>query len=73
MAREMISGKDLEKVSGGSIMFNEDNTTCGRNCTNQYKVKDYEGVINYIGQNCMRMSERQMLNDLENAGLLERL
>ena len=73
MAREIIDGKDLEKVSGGSIMFNADNTTCGRNCTNEYKVKDYEGVINYIGQNCMRMSERQMLKDLENAGLLERL
>ena len=71
MAREMINDIDIEQVAGGSIVFNADYTTCGHNCNNEYKVLDYEAVDAYIRANCLTMTERKMLNNMVELGLLE--
>ena len=69
----MIDDMDLEKVTGGSIVFNGDHTTCGRNRNDQYKVLDYTAVIKYIAENRHSMSEKTMLNNMLAAGLLSNL
>ena len=73
MEREVINDLDLDKVVGGSIVFNADHTTCGRNCNNQYKVLDYSAVLKYIGDNRNNMSEKSMINNMVAAGLLAKL
>ena len=73
MAREMINEMDVEKVTGGSIVFNGDHTTCGRDCNNQYKVNNYSAVIKYIAEHRHEMSERKMLNNMVSQGLLSSL
>lgn len=73
MERQMISDNDIEKVVGGSIMFNEDCTTCGRNTDNQYKVVNLGAVVAYINANKKKMSEKQMINNMLTDGLLENL
>ena len=73
MEREMINDQDTEDVVGGSIVFNGDHTTCGRNCNNQYKVLNYNAVQDYIKANCGSMSEKTMLSNMVNAGLLKSL
>ena len=70
MAREMINDTDIEQVVGGSIVFNGDHTTCGRNCNDQYKVLDYAAVDAYIKANCLTMTERKMLSNMVDLGLL---
>ena len=70
MEREIISENDAELVTGGSIVFNADHTTCGRNCNNQYKVLDYSKVHKFIVENCTKMSEKQMLNKMVANGWL---
>ena len=70
MERKNINEKDLEKITGGSIIFNEDMTTCGRNCNDQYRVVDLDKVLDYLQANNTKMSERNMLNHLVEAGLL---
>ena len=70
MARDMINENDLDKVVGGSIVFNGDHTTCGRNCNNQYKVLDYDAVLQYIKENCTTMTEKKMLANMLAAGLI---
>ena len=62
-----------EEVIGGSIIFNADHTTCGRNCNNQYRVNDYSAVLKYIGDNRMKMSEKTMINNMLEMGLLANL
>ncbi len=73
MARELINENDVEKVVGGSIVFNGDHTTCGRDCNDQYKVLNYSAVIKYIAENRNNMSERKMLSNMVEAGLLANL
>ncbi len=73
MEREKINDIDTEKVTGGSIVFNGEHTTCGRDCNNQYKVLDYDAVIKYIAENRQNMSERKMLSNMVEAGLLANL
>lgn len=73
MGRQMLNDNDIEKVVGGSIMFNDDCTTCGRNCTDQYKVLDLNAVIAYVNANKKNMSEKQMLNNMVAQGLLASL
>ena len=70
MARDVINENDLDKVVGGSIVFNGDHTTCGRNCNNQYKVLNYDAVLQYIKENCTKMPEKKMLANMLAAGLI---
>ncbi len=60
----------LDGISGGSIVFNADHTTCGRNCNNQYRVLDDASVQQYIASNCVSMSERTMLENMLNLGYI---
>lgn len=69
----MINEVDTEKVIGGSIMFNEDCSTCGRNKDDEYKVLDLNGVISYINANKKKMSEKQMISKMLEQGLLANL
>lgn len=73
MEREAINDLDLDKVVGGSIVFNADHTTCGRNCNNQYKVLNYNAVLKYIGENRNNMNEKTMLANMVKAGLITSL
>lgn len=62
-----------DEVVGGSIIFNAAHTTCGRNCNNQYKVNDYNAVLQYIGDNRMKMNEKTMIKNMLEMGLLGNL
>ena len=73
MEREKINENDLDRVTGGSIVFNGDHTTCGHNCNNQYKVLDYDAVQEYIKANCTKMPEKKMIANMVAAGLLQSL
>ena len=73
MAREMINDMDIEMVTGGSIIFTRDHTQCGLNCNNQFKVNNFDAVLNYIRENKNEMTERDMLKNMMMAGLLTRL
>ena len=70
MAREMINDTDIEQVVGGSIVFNGDNSACGYNCNDQYKVLDYDAVDAFIKANCLKMPERKMLKTMVDLGYL---
>lgn len=73
MDRMEINEKDLDKVVGGSIIFNGDGTTCGYNRNDQYKVLNMSAVLKYINENSDKMSERRMLSNMVAAGLLANL
>ena len=70
MERKQINDLDLEKVVGGSIIFNDDCTMCGYNTNDQYVVVDFKAVHDYIKENKNNMSERRMLSNMVSAGLL---
>ncbi len=70
MERQAINDQDLDKVVGGSIIFNGDHTTCGRKNNAEYKVLNYTAVQQYIDDNCTKMSEKTMINNMIKAGLL---
>lgn len=70
MARENINEAGLDKVVGGSIIFNGDCTTCGYNCNDQYKVVNLQEVLNYMQANKDKMSERRMISNMLAAGYL---
>ena len=67
---KLISDADLEQIFGGSIVFNEDCTTCGRNCNDQYKVIDFDQVLAYAQANIGKKREKDIINDLVAMGLL---
>lgn len=73
MERKMINDTAAESVTGGSIVFNGDHTTCGFNCNDQYKVLDYNAVINFIVQNRYDMTEKKMIKKMVELGLLATL
>ncbi|MBQ6289867.1 MAG: hypothetical protein IJK71_11565 [Clostridia bacterium] len=73
MEREAINDLDLDKVVGGSIIFNADLTTCGRKNNHEYKVLNYSAVDKYIKENCTKMPEKQMMSNMVAAGLLAKL
>ena len=70
MDREKINDLDTEGVVGGSIIFNSAHTTCGRKNNHEYKVLDYPAVDQYIRDNCRKMSEKTMINNMIKAGYL---
>ena len=65
-----LDDSELDAVSGGSIIFNEDLTMCGRNCTDQYRVLDFQSTIDYINANKYSMSEKQMIQNMLAMGYL---
>ena len=73
MAREIINEVDLEKVSGGSIVFTSDCKTCGYNCNNQFAVNNFNAVIAFIDANKAAMDEREMLKVMMQRGYITRL
>ena len=73
MERKVINDLDLDKVVGGSIIFNGDHTTCGRKNNAEYKVLDYNAVLNYIKSNTGKMAEKTMMSNMVAAGLLAKL
>lgn len=70
MERKLINDSDLQNVVGGSIMLNEDCTTCGRNCTDQYKVLDLDAIIKYYNDNKNKMPEKKMMTEMEKLGYI---
>lgn len=73
MERQQINENDLEKVIGGTIVFNADCTTCGYFRNDQYKVLNFNAVLDYIKENKTKMSESKMLKNMVAAGLLANL
>ena len=73
MAMKMLNDEDLNKVAGGSIVFNEDHTMLGLNCNNQAKVLDYDGVVQFVSNNYLSMSEADMLRAMVAQGLIVRV
>ena len=73
MERKIISNADLEKIAGGSIMFNDDLTTCGRNCNNQYKVLNFQAIIDFYNANRNKMPEKQMMTKMLELGYIANL
>lgn len=73
MERKVIDDLDLDKVVGGSIIFNGDHTTCGRKNNAEYKVLNYNAVDKYIKENCTKMPEKQMISNMVAAGLLAKI
>ncbi len=73
MERQMISAEELELVTGGSIIFNEDCTTCGRNCNNQYKVNNFNAILKYVKENRNKMPEKQMMTNMLALGYISNL
>lgn len=73
MKRENIGDQIAEEVVGGSIVFNEDHTTCGLNCNNQCKVNDFDAAISFINANYRNMSEADMMRKLVALGYITRL
>ncbi len=73
MERENIGDQIAEQVTGGSIVFTPDHTTCGLNCNNQAKVNDYDAVIAFIRANYETMTEKEMLRSMAAQGLITRL
>ena len=71
MSREVINEKDLAQVAGGSIVFNSEHTQCGRDRNDEYRVLDYDKVIEYIAKNRFEMTERTMLRNMASLGYLE--
>ena len=54
----------LDAISGGSIIFNEDLTTCGRNCNDQYRVLNFDAIVQYYNANLNKMSEKTMMENM---------
>lgn len=73
MEREKINDQAAEEVVGGSIIFNAAHTTCGRKNNHEYKVNNYDLVQAYIDANCQNMCEKDMIKNLVDQKLLEKL
>lgn len=72
MSMKMLNDEDLDIVSGGSIVFNEDCTMCGLNCNNQVRVNDLNAVVQFIDQNKYTMTEAEMMRAMAIQGLISK-
>lgn len=72
MGRKEIKN-ELEKIVGGTIMFNEDNTKCGYFCDDQYEVYDFDACLDYLLENKGKMSERNLLKKCVELGYIGEL
>lgn len=73
MMREMINNENLDKIVGGSIVVSEDRTTCGLNCTNQFRVNDLGALVSYVDEHKATMREKDMLKAMAELGYITRL
>lgn len=73
MMREMINNENLDKIVGGSICVSEDRTTCGLNCTNQFKINDFSAIVSYVDEHKATMTEKEMLKAMAQLGYITRL
>ena len=65
-----IKEKELGMITGGSIIFNEDCSTCGRNCNDQYRVLDFNAIIDFYNANRNKMPEKQMMIEMLELGYI---
>ena len=70
MERKAINDQELELVTGGSIIFNEDLTTCGRKNNAEYKVLDFDAILSYVRANRDKMPEKQMMTNMLQLGYI---
>ncbi len=70
MSREIINDQDLELITGGSIIFNGDLTTCGRKNNAEYKVHNLNAILDYITANRNKMPEKQMMVNMLQLGYI---
>ena len=75
MESKMVKLDDsaLDLISGGSIVFNDDLTTCGRNCNNQYRVLNFDAILQYYDENLNKMPEKQMMENMLALGYIANL
>jgi len=73
MAMKMLNDEDLNNVAGGSIVFNEDHSMLGLNCNDQCVVNDYDGVVQFVSNNYLSMSEPDMMRAMAAQGLITRV
>ena len=64
MERARIDDQDVEKVVGGSIVFNTSRTN------DQYTVNDFGKALEYIAANYKTMGEREMLENIAALGYI---
>ena len=70
MERKMINDQELELVTGGSIIFNDDLTTCGRKNNWEYKVLNFSAILSYVQANRDKMPEKQMMINMLQLGYI---
>lgn len=71
--RKEINESDLKKVTGGSIVFNGDCTTCGYDRNDEYRVVDFDNALSYMLDHVQNMDERDILQHCLDMGYIERL
>ena len=70
MERKIINDKELELVTGGSIIFNDDLTTCGRKNNAEYKVLNFSAILEFVQANSDKMPEKQMMTKMLELGYI---
>ena len=70
MERKLINDHELELVTGGSIIFNDDLSTCGRKNNGEYKVLDFNAILQYVQDNNSKMPEKQMMANMQQLGYI---
>ena len=70
MERKPINDQELELVTGGSIIFNDDLSTCGRKNNAEYKVLDFNAILQYVQANNNKMPEKQMMTNMLQLGYI---
>jgi hypothetical protein len=70
MERRIINDKELELVTGGSIIFNDDLTTCGRKNNAEYKVLNFSAILEFVQANSDKMPEKQMMTKMLELGYI---
>lgn len=70
MERKVINDQELELVTGGSIIFNDDLSTCGRKNNAEYEVHDFDAILDYVRNNRDKMPEKQMMANMQQLGYI---
>ena len=73
MERKMINESDLDLITGGSIIFNADLTTCGRKNNDESRVLDLNAMLDYYKANRNKMPEKQMMVNMLGLGYISEL
>jgi len=73
MEKIALNDEALDSVVGGSICFNADCTTLGRNCNNQYKINNLAGVTDFLSKNTNNMPEKAKIAKMVELGYISAL